>query len=86
MGKNRITTDLDFTVSINFKDDKICIKEIIEYLNPRRPDASGFDLSRRVLLVEMDYEAPANLFLGGLPFEEGMINNNSYFKYLEGLE
>lgn len=85
-GENRVTTDLDLTIFTNFKNDELYIKDILKYLKPRRPDALEFALSYRVLLVETDDGTPVDLSLGGLPFEEEMIRNSSYFKYLEGLE
>jgi len=82
-GENRVTRDLDLTVLTRFENDAQYIDQLLEFLKPRRPDAREFALQSRVLLAEITDGTPVDLSLGGLPFEEEMIAEGSYFTFIE---
>lgn len=82
-GNNRVTRDLDLTVLTNFKDDEKYLEELLEFLAPRRSDAKEFALVSRVLLASMPDGTPVDLSLGGLPFEEEMMAESSYFTFID---
>lgn len=84
-GENRVTRDLDLTVFTRFTNDEQYIREALSFLKPRRSDAADFALASRVLLAQTDDGTPVDLALGGLPFEEEMIEESSYFTFIEGV-
>lgn len=82
-GENRLTTDLDLTVLTNFENDEKYIAQALDFLKPRRPDAAQFALTSRVLLAQTINGVPVDISLGGLPFEQDMIADSSYFDFIE---
>lgn len=85
-GENRVTRDLDLTVLTRFVDDAQYIEQLLTFLNPRRADAAEFALASRVLLAETKDGTPVDLSLGGLPFEEQMIAEGSYFTFIDDVK
>jgi hypothetical protein len=72
-GNPRFTEDIDFTLLTGFGDEEKFVDELLKELNPRRPDAREFALSRRVLLAQTRAGVDVDIALGALPFEERSV-------------
>jgi hypothetical protein len=61
------------------------IDGLLKRLNPRRPDAREFALSRRVLLAQTPEAVEVDIALGALPFEERTVARASAWHVREGV-
>ena len=52
-GEPRVTDDMDVTIIAGFGDESPLIQSILKRYQPRIPDASGFALHSRVLLLSL---------------------------------
>ena len=76
-GEPRQTVDVDITLLTGFGGEENFIRPLLERFRPRRPDAAGFALRNRVLLVENAEGVGLDIALGGLPFEARTIERAS---------
>ncbi len=72
-GEPRQTGDVDATLWTDFGNEAPVIDRILETLQPRIDDASGFALLNRVLLVQEPGGIDTDISLAAFPFERGVI-------------
>ncbi len=84
-GDPRFTRDIDLTLLTGFGDEEKFVDGLLKRLNPRRPDAREFALSRRVLLAETSERVEVDVALGALPFEERTVARASAWQVREGV-
>lgn len=80
-GEFRTTVDVDLTIFTGFSGDEKIINKLSEKFEPRIADYKDLALVSRVLLLKQD-NIGIDISLAGLPFEEQMIQNASFFEYL----
>ena len=84
-GQHRTTDDVDGTLLTLFRDEEKIVKSILEQFTPRIADAETFALTRRVLLLNASNGVGVDISLGGLPFEERMVERSSLFTFGDGV-
>jgi hypothetical protein len=80
-GEPRETVDADLTLRTGFGGEEPFIRILLAHFAPRIPDAAQFALQRRVLLLQSDNGVGLDIALGGLPFEELVVQRASYFDF-----
>ena len=84
-GQPRYTRDVDVTIFSGFgREDEFIDPILAAGYRGRTPDAGTFARRSRVLLIESPTGVPIDVALGGLPFEEEMIERSTLFEYAEG--
>lgn len=78
-GEPRTTADADLTLLTGFGDEEGFVDALLSAFRPRVEDARHLALARRVLLIEAGNTVPLDVSLGGLPFEERLIERASDF-------
>jgi len=82
MGRARFTEDVDVTLLTGFGREKSFIDMVLSSgYRERTPGAANFALKSRVLLLEGPEGTPIDLALGGLPFEELVVERSSLFEF-----
>ena len=76
-GEPRVTVDADITLITGFGNELNFVTALTKKFRERRPDAAQFALRARVLLLEASNNVPLDVALGGLPFEERVVNRAS---------
>jgi hypothetical protein len=76
-GEPRLTQDVDLTVFSGFGPEADFVDALLSTYRGRIPDAREFALQRRVLLLEAASGVPIDVSLGGIPFEERVIERSS---------
>lgn len=84
-GQPRLTNDIDITILTGFGQEAHYIDELLKLYNGRIPDARGFALNNRVLLLVSDDGIPIDAALGGIAFEEQVVLRASRHEFLPGL-
>lgn len=84
-GGPRQTLDVDLTILTGFGGEAEVVEALLSAFRPRRADAAEFALLSRVVLIAAANGVPIDVSLGGLPFEEEMIERASLFEYLPGV-
>jgi len=84
-GEGRLTVDADATLLTGFGNEELFVARILERYASRIPDAFDFALQKRVLLLYLDNGISCDVALGGLPFEEKMIERASDHEYEVGI-
>jgi hypothetical protein len=82
-GQPRTTVDVDATLLTMFADDEKYIDAILARFASRIPDARDFAVKNRVLLVTASNGFGIDISLGGLPFEQQMMERSSLFAFEE---
>lgn len=83
-GEPRFTRDVDVTLLAGFGSEDRFIQPFLDQFRPRIPDAFEFGCRNRVLLLEASNGVPIDVALGGLPFEELMVERSSEFEFEPG--
>ena len=83
-GQPRETVDADLTLFTGFGNEAPYIATLLETFAARIPDAARFAEENRVLLMKSSAGVGLDVALGGLPFEELMIERSSSFEYPPG--
>ncbi len=78
-GEPRVTRDVDLTLFTGFGPEREFVRTLLEAFRPRITAAAEFALKSRVLLIESSQGVEIDLGLGGLPFEERLIERASDF-------
>ncbi len=78
-GNPRQTRDVDLTLLTGLGGERSFVDALLEQFPGRIADARRFALDRRVLLIEASNGIPIDMSLGGLPFEERVIERSSDF-------
>lgn len=84
-GRPRATQDVDFSVLVDFGQEREISEAVLAELQPRIDDAVQFAVVNRVLLAETDSGVPVDIGLAGYPFEEGIISRATDFEFDEGV-
>jgi hypothetical protein len=83
-GEPRLTQDVDATVLSGFGPEAAFVDALLAQYRGRIPDARDFALRHRVVLIESASGIPIDLSLGGVPFEERVIERASSWDIGEG--
>jgi hypothetical protein len=84
-GQPRLTNDIDLTILTGFGQEAYYVDELLKLYNGRIPDARGFALTNRVLLLVTEDGIPIDVALGGIAFEEKVVSRASLQEFLPGL-
>ena len=82
--QSRETIDVDVTLLTGFGNEESFIREILSWYEPRVPDAVGFALRNRVVLVQAPSGVGIDIALGGLPFEEASVERSTLYEFAPG--
>ena len=82
-GEPRLTVDVDVTVVTGFGTEEPFVDAVLDRYEARRSDAREFALVARVLLAQSAEGVGIDIALGGLPFEERMIDRSSRYEFTE---
>ena len=80
-GEPRLTKDVDMTVLAGFGGEEPVVDLLLARFAGRRPDAREFALQNRVLLIQSADGIGMDVALGGLPFEERVMERASDFDF-----
>jgi hypothetical protein len=80
-GEPRETVDVALTVLTGFTGEADLVATLLEHYSPRVDDAAGFALASRVVLLRAASGVGLDVALGGLPFEEQMVERSSMFVF-----
>lgn len=69
----RLTRDVDLTILAGFKDEERIIDLLLQNYQGRLPNTRTFALENRVLLLRAKSGITLDVSLGGLPFEEKLV-------------
>jgi hypothetical protein len=84
-GEPRFTRDVDVTLLGGFgREDEFIAPFLEAGYRGRVTDAAGFARRNRVLLRTAPGGTPVHIALGGLPFEEEMVERSSLFEFSRG--
>jgi hypothetical protein len=84
-GNPRFTRDLDLTLLTGFGREQTFIRELLEHLSPRRPDAADFAQRHRVLLARTASGVEVDIAFGALQYEERSVARASLWEVRKGL-
>lgn len=76
-GEPRLTQDVDLTVLSGFGREADFVDALMASYRGRIPEARDFALRHRVVLLESASAVPIDVALGGIPFEERVIERSS---------
>jgi hypothetical protein len=76
-GEPRLTQDVDLTVLSGFGSEAGFVDALLSTYQGRLPDAREFALRHRVVLVEAATGVPIDVSLGGIPFEERVVERST---------
>lgn len=80
-GEPRETIDVDATLLTGLGHEERFIHGLLRRFEPRVADAAAFARSRRVLLLRAASGVGLDIALGGLPFEETVVDRSSLFTF-----
>lgn len=83
-GEPRLTLDVDLTLLTGFGTEAPFVDVLLAAFKARLPDARGFALQHRVLLLEANNAVPLDVSLGAMPFEERTVERATEFAIGEG--
>ena len=84
-GEPRFTRDVDVTLLSGFGSEEQFITPLLTSgYRGRIAGAAAFALRNRVLLLESPNGVPIDIALGGLPFEEVVVERSSLFEFAPG--
>jgi hypothetical protein len=84
-GEPRTTADADLTLLTGFGNEEAFVDPLLAAFRARVDGARELALSRRVVLIEASNTVGLDVALGGLPFEERLIERASDFAVGPGL-
>jgi hypothetical protein len=76
-GEPRLTQDVDLTVLSGFGSEAEFVDALLSAYPGRLPDTREFALRHRVVLLEAASGVPIDVSLGGIPFEERVIERST---------
>ncbi len=80
-GEPRETVDADLTLLTGYGEEERFVRTLLDHFEGRIPDAESFALERRVLLLRSRSGVGLDVSLGGLPYEELVVERSSVFVY-----
>jgi hypothetical protein len=84
-GEPRTTADADLTLLTGFGGEERFVDRLLAAFRARVEGARELALARRVVLIEASNTVGLDVSLGGLPFEERLIERSSDFAVGSGL-
>jgi len=84
-GQPRLTNDIDLTILAEPDRESYYVDELLGLYNARLPDARGFALKNRVLLLVSGEGIPIDIALGAIAFEEQVVSRATRYEFLPGL-
>ena len=81
-GEPRMTSDVDATVVVPFGSERAVATEILKRYQSRIDDPISFATQARILLLQDLQGNRIDLSIGGMPFEERMLERASYWNVL----
>jgi hypothetical protein len=81
-GEPRVTQDVDMTILTGFGDESAYVDCLLRRFAGRTADAAEFALQHRVLLLQSESGIGIDVALGGLPFEQLVVQRASPFEFL----
>ena len=84
-GEPRTTADADLTLLTGFGGEERFVDGLLAAFRARVEGARALALARRVVLIEASNTVGLDVSLGGLPFEERLIERSSDFAVGSGL-
>lgn len=84
-GQPRATSDADFSALASYGEERPVIDALLERFEARRPDADGFALANRVLLLKTRDGVEIDVALAAFPFEIEAIEMASSWEIVPGL-
>ena len=84
-GQPRATSDADFSALASYGDERPVIDALLGRFEARRPDAEGFALANRVLLLKTREGVEIDIALAAFPFEIEAIEMASSWEIVPGL-
>ena len=85
-GEPRQTRDVDLTLLTGLGGEEQFVDPLIDHYRSRIPDARRFALERRVLLIETQDGIPLDVTLGGLPYEERVVERSTPYAFEPGVD
>jgi hypothetical protein len=80
-GEPRETIDVDLTLWTGFGGEEPFVRKLLEHFDARIADAAEFAISRRVVLARARSGVGLDIALGGIPFEELVVDRSSLFAF-----
>ena len=80
-GEPRLTPDVDLTLLTGFGGEEKFIADLLRHFRPRMRMAAAFALEHRVLLVRTRGGVDVDIALGGLPYEESVVDRGTPFAF-----
>jgi hypothetical protein len=80
-GEPRFTDDVDLTLYTGFGEEEAFIEVFLRHYSARVEKAADFALKNRVLLLRSEAGVGVDIALGGLPFEQMMVERATYFVF-----
>ena len=80
-GEPRETVDVDLTVLTGFRDEALFVTALVSRFESRIDDAAGFARVNRVLLLRAASGVGLDIALGGLPFEEAVVDRSTFVTF-----
>ncbi len=80
-GEVRMTQDIDLCLMCGFGNEENYTENLIKHYKSRIDDPVTFALNNRVLLLSASNGVAVDISLSGLPFEDEMIRQATYFKF-----
>lgn len=84
-GEPRLTRDVDVTLLTGLGGEEKYVDVILRRYAPRVEGAREFALKHRVMLLQDRDATGIDLALGGIPFEERVIERSSEFEFYPGI-
>jgi hypothetical protein len=81
----RVTVDVDLTLLTGFGQEARFIEALLAHYRPRNANAAQFALRSRVLLLYSASGIGLDISLGGLPFEELLVQRATPFEFAPDL-
>jgi hypothetical protein len=78
-GEPRETVDVDLTIVTGFGGERPVIAALLQPFEPRIDDAAEFAAVNRVLLLRAPSGVGLDIALGGLPYEELIVQRSSRY-------
>jgi len=75
-GEPRMTMDVDLSLLTGFGEEEVFVDELLRRYAGRIPDAKGFALQNRVLLIKHSSGVGIDIALAALPFEECVVDRS----------
>jgi hypothetical protein len=80
-GEPRQTVDVDLTLLTGFSNEATFVNTLLESFEPRVEDPAEFARVNRVILLRTASGVGLDIAMGGLPFEESVVERSTLFMF-----